>query len=339
MKKVNTTFNRSTEEYIMLTLSGATSICILPFAIYRFVQHDWAVATLDTVAVLVAAALYFYVFITHKTLVPSRIFAFLALSVVFVTVTLKGVDQLLWIYPALTAIFFVLPPKVAAGLSSTVLVGLGVVLKGELTLFLALELYISATATLVFIYVFADRMRKQQAQLTELATKDPLTGAGNRRALEQRLLDVVALQRRDSSSPASLILMDLDKFKSINDEFGHAKGDEMLVAFANAIQSRIRQADKFYRFGGEEFVVIAENTPLKDAIVLAEELRQCIESNSVLTKYALTISVGTASYEADETAYEWLGRADSAMYQAKAKGRNYCCVAQTIGTQNGNNLI
>ncbi|WJG08900.1 GGDEF domain-containing protein [Aliiglaciecola sp. LCG003] len=318
---------RCAEEYIIMTLSGVSSLGILPFAILRLIQQDWAVALLDIFAVIAIGSLFGYVYITHNTKVPARLLAFLAMLIVFISVTLKGSGQLMWIYPALTAIFFLLPVNVAALLSGLVLVGLGLVLYDELTLFLTLEFYVSAIATLLFSYAFSDRMRKQQDQLAELATKDPLTGAGNRRAMEQKLLDTIAFQRREQGYPASLILMDLDNFKKVNDNFGHAKGDDILIAFVDTIEKRIRSTDKLYRFGGEEFVLIAENTPINEAIKLAESLRHAVESDGWLAEHEVTISVGTAKYNPHESAFEWLGRADRAMYQAKEQGRNNCCVA------------
>ena len=321
------TASRNAEEYIILTLSGVTCVGVFPFAIYRLTIGDWAVAALDIFASLFAGVLFYYVYRTHNTRRPSQILAFLSMSVVFCTIALKGSGQLLWIYPALTAIFFLLPANMAAILSTVVLIAIGVVLKNELTLFIATEFYVSAIATLIFSYAFADHMRKQQQQLSELATKDPLTNAGNRRAMEQKLLEIIAFQRRDQSIPASLILMDLDKFKGINDKYGHATGDDILVAFVENIQNRIRSTDKLFRFGGEEFVVIADNTSLTDAMGLAEALRLSIANDGWLAKHQLTISVGTAKYEPFETAFEWLGRADKAMYQAKEKGRNTCCIA------------
>ncbi|GAB5381481.1 MAG: hypothetical protein Alis3KO_33990 [Aliiglaciecola sp.] len=318
---------RSTEEYIIMTLSGGSCLGVFPFAILRLFEQDWAVAALDIFAVVATASLFLYVFKTHETKIPARILAFLAMFVVVITISLKGIGQLMWIYPALTAVFFLLPSHFAAVYSFVILVSLGFLLKDQLTLFLTLQFYISATATLLFSYAFSDRMRKQQKQLTELATKDPLTGAGNRRAMEQKLLDNIAFQRREQRYPASLILMDLDNFKRVNDKHGHAKGDDILVAFVETIDKRIRETDGLYRFGGEEFVVIAENTSLQEAIHLAEDLRSSVENDGWLAEHDVTISVGTAKYEPFETAFEWLGRADRAMYQAKEQGRNNCCVA------------
>lgn len=320
---------RSTEEYIILTLSGGACVAILPFAIYRVVIADWAVALLDIIAVLGTGILYRYVHKTGQTDIPGKILACLCLIVVFTTVYLKGSQQILWIYPALTATFFLITPRTAATISALFLVLIGFVIWPEINLFTAIEFYVSASATLMFSYAFADRMRHQHRQLEHLATKDPLTGAGNRRALEEKLMEMMTHQRRNQDIPASLILMDLDKFKDVNDNFGHAVGDEILVEFVQMVEDRVRTSDTVFRFGGEEFVVIAENTQLKDATNLAEKLRSEVIENPVLAKYNVTISVGTAQFDKYETAFEWLGRADKAMYQAKDAGRNTCCVAKS----------
>ena len=319
---------RTTEEYIILALSGGAGVAILPFAVYRFFIADWPIAILDSFAVLATGILFQYVYKTGKTDIPGKILAALCLGVVFTTVFLRGSQQILWIYPALTATFFLISPRTAAVVSSIFLVLLGIVVWQEITLFTLIEFYVSAIATLLFSYAFADRMRHQHKQLERLATKDPLTGAGNRRAMEQKLLDMMTHQRRNEDSPASMILMDLDKFKDINDKHGHSVGDDILVGFVKTIEERVRASDSIYRFGGEEFVVIAENTHLEDATRLAEELRVAVTSSQELSRFNVTISVGTAQVGQFESAFEWLGRADKAMYQAKDAGRNTCCVAE-----------
>ena len=318
---------RTTEEYIILSLSGLTAVSLLPFSILRFINTEWSIALLDSGAVIGSAALFLHVFKTHETRLPGKIMAGICLLVLILTVQLKGPGQLNWAYPALTAVFFLISPKTAAFLCSSCLVVLGLMIWSQISLVQGLTFFISSFATITFVYAFADRMRKQQLQLMHMATKDPLTEAGNRRAMEQKLLDMMAFHRRNTKVPASLILMDLDKFKLINDEFGHNVGDEILVEFVRIIDDRIRESDSLYRFGGEEFVVIAESTGLADGLSLAEELRSSVENSGMMKKYKVTISVGTAQYQPSETAFEWLGRADKAMYLAKDAGRNVCCVA------------
>ena len=318
---------RTTEEYIILSLSGLTTVSLLPFAVLRGFNGEWAIALLDSAAVIGCAVLFLHVFKTHETKIPGKIMAGICLLVLILTVQLKGTAQLNWTYPALTAVFFLITPKTAALLCSLCLMILGLMIWPQISLVQALTFYVSSIATITFVYAFADRMRKQQKQLLHLATKDPLTGAGNRRAMEQKLLEMMAFHRRNIKVPACLILMDLDKFKLINDEHGHNVGDDILVDFVRVIDGRIRESDSLYRFGGEEFVVIAENTALADGLSLAEELRSSVENSEMMRNYKVTISVGTAQYQPDETAFEWLGRADKAMYLAKDAGRNVCCVA------------
>lgn len=325
--QIKTRAKRSTEEVIILTLSLGACIGVSPFFLYRLAIADWAVALLDGIAVLATALLFTYVYKTSKTKVAGRILSLICLIVVFATIYIRGAEQLLWVYPALTATFFLLTPKIAASLCALLLALIGMIVWSETSAFILFEFYVSAIATLLFSFAFADRMRDQNRKLVRLATKDPLTGANNRRAMEQKLLEMVAFSRRDQDTASSLILMDLDKFKEVNDKHGHQVGDNILVEFVKTVSNRIRSSDELYRFGGEEFVVIAENISFSDASTLADQLRVSVMNNPKLADYNVTISVGTAEFQSNETPFEWLGRADKAMYKAKDQGRNTCCVA------------
>lgn len=319
--------SRTTEEYIILSLSGFTALVLFPFVVLRFFTQDWLLGILDFIGVFCALAVFVLVYTTHNTRVAGKILAAICCCVLIATIELKGSEQLSWCYPALTALFFLLLPRQALVLSLVVLAAIGLMILDEVTVVGALRFYLSAIATVLFSFVFAGRMRAQQLQLVHQASNDPLTGAGNRRALEQKLLDLMSLHRRHTDTVTSLIMFDIDRFKCINDRFGHATGDDILVGLIQVINQRIRTTDQVYRLGGEEFVVIAEQTPLKDAVLLAETLRTSVENDPVLSEYNVTVSVGTAQYAEEETAFEWLGRADKAMYRAKNEGRNSCCVA------------
>jgi diguanylate cyclase (GGDEF)-like protein len=163
--------------------------------------------------------------------------------------------------------------------------------------------------------------RKTHEQLTLLATIDPLTLSGNRRALDRKLSDVIADQTRQPST-VSLLLLDLDLFKKINDEYGHAIGDQTLVEVASLITENTRSLDALYRYGGEEFIIMPLKINLAEAMALAENLRILVENHKFSSHIKLTISVGVAEYRAGETAESWIHRADSALYTAKDLGRN-----------------
>ena len=313
---------RTTEEYIILSISGTSALCVLPFFFIRAFNTEWAIAALDLFAVAAAASVFTYVYYTSKLKFARWFMAFICVFVVSATVVLKGSQQIVWIYPALVGVFFILTPKTSATIAVLMLLGLGAYMWNELSVISVVQFAMSTLITMMFSYAFADRMRSQQHQLLELAIKDPLTGAGNRRALEEKLFDILEFKRRNEHIPAALIIIDLDEFKKVNDQYGHAVGDEILIHFVEIIEQRIRQTDRIYRFGGEEFVIVADNTDLENATILAEQLREAIDTSQFPAQLHITISLGIAQYKTGETSLEWMGRADKAMYQAKNSGRN-----------------
>ena len=160
------------------------------------------------------------------------------------------------------------------------------------------------------------------ADSEQLALHDQLTGLLNRRAFDIRLQEAVARGER-TSVPFSLLMLDLDFFKEINDTFGHIEGDNALIQFANLLRERLRQNDIVARWGGEEFVVIAEGANLEQARVLADKIRQAAaEEEFVNIGVGRTVSIGLAEYRRGQTESNLLKMADRAMYEAKLQGRN-----------------
>ena len=318
---------RSTEEYIILSISGASALCVLPLIFVRAFNADWYVAALDLIAVLATGTLFCYVFFTGKIHFARYIMAVLCVLLVSTTIVLKGSSQLPWIYPAIIGVFFLITPKTAATAIVGMVLFLLTYLWEQLSLLQATQLVITSLICIIYSYAFADRMRQQQKLLLELSTTDTLTEAGNRRAMENKLSEIIEQKLRFSNVHSALILMDLDEFKQINDQHGHAVGDGVLINFVKLIKDRIRSTDRLYRYGGEEFVAIIDNTDLNSSVKLAEQLRLAIEQASFPAKLQLTISVGVALYKKGETSFEWFGRADKAMYLAKESGRNLCKIA------------
>lgn len=156
------------------------------------------------------------------------------------------------------------------------------------------------------------------------ALQDPLTGVGNRIALETTLAREIGLAQRHQQS-LSLLIIDLDHFKSINDNFGHIAGDCVLKDTATQLNLCCRDTDAIYRFGGEEFIVILNKTDLDGAVIIAERLRTCIEESSTTHNDSvinITASVGVTSLRKEDSMNSLIERADHALYQAKKSGRN-----------------
>ena len=164
--------------------------------------------------------------------------------------------------------------------------------------------------------------------IEELSRKDPLTGLSNRRRLDEVLLEEVARVRRHGA-PLSVVMADLDHFKAINDAFGHAAGDQVLVAAAQAILAEARMTDVVGRYGGEEFLVVLPNTSLEGGRIIAERMRTGLRRLRVPDRpEPITASFGVAEWVADDSEADLVARADEAQYHAKRTGRDRVAVGR-----------
>ncbi|NWA03892.1 GGDEF domain-containing protein [Pseudomonas gingeri] len=164
---------------------------------------------------------------------------------------------------------------------------------------------------------------------TQSALRDPLTETGNRIAMEQTLQRETELARRHSQ-PLSLLMLDIDHFKRINDSYGHSAGDQVLKAVAVSIKSQLRNIDMVFRYGGEEFLIVLSNTSREAAALVGERLRQAAQGQDYAANeqtISLTVSLGCATLLAGESTESLLRRADSALYVAKREGRNRLAMA------------
>lgn len=159
------------------------------------------------------------------------------------------------------------------------------------------------------------------AELAKIATTDPLTGAWNRR----HFLDVaeqMRAQARRYKTNLSLLILDIDHFKPINDQHGHQIGDQVLMELTRLIKSELREADIFARWGGEEFVLLVPHCHAMEAVQMAEKLRLCVAAHPFAAIGSLTISIGAAELQFNESIDSLFKRGDVALYAAKAAGRN-----------------
>jgi len=171
-----------------------------------------------------------------------------------------------------------------------------------------------------------DYLRQSAEKSRDLALKDTLTGIWNRQALNELLEKEYARWQR-YEKPLSLIIWDVDFFKRVNDNYGHAAGDKVLRTIAGIFQKATRDTDFISRFGGEEFMGIFPETSLEDALVLANKIRQKVERSKFHyedKRVFITASAGLATFRSGDTIDDVFKRADRALYQAKQGGRNRC---------------
>ncbi|USP04810.1 GGDEF domain-containing protein [Vibrio sp. LQ2] len=160
-----------------------------------------------------------------------------------------------------------------------------------------------------------------EKQLLTLATQDKLTGAYNRHKWDEQINMQLNLAQR-GGYPFGLILLDVDYFKRVNDQFGHQVGDQLLKRMVSELQQRIRSTDMLFRLGGEEFAILLPMQDIESACKLAESLRSQMELLQVGNLPAFTISIGVTSYHDMDSEASIFRRADMALYRAKAQGRN-----------------
>jgi diguanylate cyclase (GGDEF)-like protein len=233
----------------------------------------------------------------------------------------QGVIGALWCFPAMLIFCFTLPEKLA-WIANTALIVVAVPAAGTyLDGTIALRVAATLTGVGIFAAIFVRLISVQQAALEARAVTDALTGLHNR-ALLASTLEQAMEQSRRSGTPMSLLELDLDRFKEINDALGHTTGDAVLSAIADILRERVRRSDRAFRLGGEEFLVFLYGTNAEQARQVAEDLRTTVESRGLAPGRQVTVSVGVAALADEKDWEEWLRRCDENLYGAKAQGRN-----------------
>lgn len=251
----------------------------------------------------------------------GRLFPLLAILSATYSTAINGHAGLYWAYPASVAVFFLLPLREATVCNVVFVAAISVVSFSRFPETDFWRITFSLGLTSVFVMVFAWLVGKLQDELTRLATTDPLTGCLNRSQLADILNNQIQLRER-YERVSSLVLVDLDYFKAINDRWGHIAGDRVLQEVSQRLRKRLRESDQLFRVGGEEFMLVLPETRQKDADLLAQQLLTNISAGPFVDTIKVTASAGVAEVSRGETWSTWLNRADQALYEAKAQGRN-----------------
>lgn len=176
------------------------------------------------------------------------------------------------------------------------------------------------------------QLTKQVKTLEETSKLDPLTKVFNRRALSH-YLDTVC-SKENLKYELHLLIIDIDDFKSINDNYGHLAGDKILIFIANILKKTLRDGDKIFRYGGEEFVIILNRIEQEKCIQIASRLLKLVSNNNLIYKgqtLKVTMSMGTTKLKNNDTPDSLIARADKALYKAKENGKNQMCSEITDG--------
>jgi len=314
---------------IMHSMGGVTVLLLTPFTINNFLQQRYLVAL---ILLVIQALTFANVYAVRRgRLVPVPFALLLVPFLVGITaaVMIQGVPGVLWSYPVVVYSYFVLSRRVAIACSLAMLCYLSWLTVYYIDSALALRVFGTLLLTIIMINIVLNVISDLHQTLANQALTDPLTGCFNRRFMEQNLEMLVAQAERHPIM-ATVLMIDVDLFKPINDAYGHDRGDLVLQGIVQVVVTRMRRGDRLFRWGGEEFLLLLEQTDADGAAVVAEDIRRGVEAAEILPGRSVTISIGVGQYQAGQTVEAWTKTADAALYQAKADGRN--CVVRADAT-------
>lgn len=306
---------------------------LLGYCVYYALKGDWAVAFggLLSAISLLAMATIAGVRGGHPALAVILVLVAGVNAGAVIAIAGLGPLGLVWFVPLLLLNHMLI--GVVAGGVLTIIAIVAIFALGRFDL--GAEFFINTVGALglafVIILAIVAATRTHIRQLETQANVDPLTGALNRRGLGM-VLD--RLLRSADLQPLSLIILDLDHFKALNDRHGHQVGDAVLQEFVRLCNRVLRKHDRVYRFGGEEFVVVVDGDA-DAALVVAEKIRMTVEEGDFHVGQGVTVSAGIAQAAAGEAQRDLIRRADAALYRSKSEGRNRCRVARPGEHMNG----
>ena len=292
-------------------------IAVAPLVMVQWQHGNFLLSALLILFCVNAALVILFLRLRSVYFLKGRLFPILAVVCAAYSTSINGHAGLYWAYPAAIALFFLLPLKEAIVCNIIFVSVMAVVSFLQFPEADFWQITFSLGLSCLFAMIFAWLVGRLQQELTRLATTDPLTGCLNRSQLADLLNSQIQLRER-YERVSSLVLIDLDYFKTINDRWGHLAGDRVL----KEMTIRLRESDQLFRIGGEEFMVVLPETRQKDADTLAHQLLTSISARPFLDDIKLTASASVAEVCRGETWSVWLNRADQALYDAKAKGRN-----------------
>jgi len=308
--------------YILLLITAA----VLPLAMYHIYIREWwsGFGTVLLLALLLANT--FFLATGRRAPVSPRIVMALACAVAVLYLYRGQEFGLFLLFPLYAGLPVMMRKRWALVLAGVTALAAAPALMPKFDAIGAFCVVLSLALTWVISAWQMFSLTEQARRYKDLAVTDPLTGAFNRRYLELRAARALASWDR-YRRPVSLLILDVDHFKRINDEFGHAVGDQALKALVRVVSERTRSVDTLFRLGGEEFVLLLNETTAARAEKLADMIRDRVATASILPSGHMTVSIGVCEAALARSVEHWLELADGAMYLAKKQGRNRVMVA------------
>ena len=318
--------NRDIETSLYIFSLAISFISITGFGIYRLSTGNFSLSLIDFSVSLFLV--YTLIQVLNRTFTDFHKYLLICVCMLGVIGVLYSIGStaIYWAYPPITSSFFFMGLRKALPLNIFFISVVLAIIAPNVSLLQFFSIFVTLTLICIFGYIFSARTEYHNKKYVKLADLDPLTNLKNRRSLKQQLMQEIQYYENNIQQ-SSLLILDLDHFKKVNDIYGHTVGDQILIEFSKMLKKTVRETDSVYRYGGEEFVIIANNTRLKNAGKLAEYIRNLTENTIHIDNNPVTVSIGVAEVKKNDTDISWLHRADHALYRAKGKNRNLVYLA------------
>jgi len=308
---------RNAYRYILLILA----VVLAPVDAHNFYTGQVVPALAGLMLLLIFVANIWLLSLGRDAFLSPALVLLLTIAMVVMSVVYGQTYSLYWLYPLLVALPVLLRTRWAVWLGIVCGVVVTPLVFYQFEPETAAIICLSMAHTWLVSAWLMYAVNQQSSRLKDMALTDALTGAFNRRyfeSLAEQALEVWQRYKR----PASLLVLDIDHFKRINDSYGHAAGDKALKGLVTLISQRIRGVDTLCRYGGEEFVVLLAETSVTQAARVAQEIRVKVQEATLAPGPRLTVSIGVADLTRVGSVLEWFQSADVALYKAKQAGRN-----------------
>jgi len=308
---------RNANLHILLLLS----VILAPLVVRHISTEQYLPGFAGIALSLVFVANLWLLAIGRQAFLSPAMVLLLTVPLVVLSVIYGQEYSLFWIYPLLVAVPSVL--RTSEGLALGVLCLLVIVplVFSRFETGLAVIISLSMIHTLLVSWWLMRAVNYQSSRFLDMVIHDPLTGAKNRRHFQHELKSAYSLWVRHKRI-STLIFLDVDHFKRVNDDLGHGAGDVALQGLVKVVQDRIRGVDTVFRYGGEEFAVLLPETSASRAMALANDLRAQVEDTEIVAGRKITVSSGVCDVSVADSADDWVKKTDEALYRAKSAGRN-----------------
>ena len=315
----------------MYAIAIAAVVFLVPFSVNAFLQGNAIMGAGILCGVMVLGVNALAIYLGRPQPIPMILLLVPMTIATAVSLKVQGFFGALWCYPTVLLFTFGLTRRMANVCSVLLLFLISSLVYYYIGPAYTIRFFCTLTLTIILANIVLSIIGDLHRRLMDQAIVDPLTGAFNRRHMDRCLDEVIERQRR-SAAPAALLLIDIDHFKRINDQLGHAKGDGVLRGIVELIRRRARRLDLLFRIGGEEFMLLLPDTQQADAAAVAEQLRASIAESALPQNWRVTASIGVSELRPGQSLDAWMKEADDAMYAAKEAGRDRVVCARRTPT-------